>query len=342
MIFICRPEDKKSISSEDSKSTSSSSLLSLTSKSTDSSNSKSQSLGKSLLETEIKETVIEEPKDPIVVATVTNPGHMMSQSMFTDSSRLSEPRLSTKSDEGPRLNLGHGVELLKRQRSTPEKAESNSSSASDDITSMDTVLAEIMSDVRSLEMQQSSDKRMSLPLQKSKSASKHTPDLVLDLPEGSNSSSPQDGSDRDSPTLSAAETFAKSNQGTLKKASSMPRNVSGSEMYTAEFKKSEESVKAPGTVLSTFQGLKRDELMSTSVSSTGRKFSLEEHHLKSLSLPSTQTITPPITEKPKPPIKVKPPVMKKPTTTRSPDTSRRLETNQDTVTPKSGSPSTFK
>lgn len=342
MLFIFRPEDKRSISSDDSKSTSSSSLLSLTSKSTDSATSKSALSGKSLLETEIKETVIEEPKDPIVVANVTNSGHMMSQSMFSES-RLMEPRLSTKSDEGPQLNLGPKVELLKRQQSSPEKTESKRSSASDDITSMDTVLAEIMSDVRSLEMQQSSDKRMSLPLQKSKSAAKHTPDLVLDLPEGSNSSSPQDGSDRDSPTLSAAETFAKSNQGTLKKAASMPRNVSGSEMYTTEIKHTDEPINKHETLLSTFQTGKRDDIMTTSVPSAGRKFSLEEHHLKSLSLPATQvhTFSPPIAERPKPPIKAKPPVMKKPTT-RSPDLPRRLETNLDTVTTKSTSPSTFK
>lgn len=343
MIF--RPEDKKSISSDDSKSTSSSSLLSLTSKSTDSTTSKSAVSAKSLLETEIKETVIEPPTDPIIVANVTSSGHVMSQSMFSEGSRLNEPRLSIKSDEGPHLHHGPSVEL-KRQRSSPEKTQSNRSSASDDITSMDTVLAEIMSDVRSLEMQQSTDKRMSLPLQKSKSTSKHTPDLVLDLPEGSNSLSPQDGSDRDSPTLSAAETFAKSNQGTLKKAASMPRNVSGSDIYTAEFKNPDENITVNkiGAVLSTFQTGKRDDPMTMSVSSSsGRKFSLEEHHLKSMSLPSTQvqTFSPPITERPKPPIKVKPPVMKKPTT-RSPDTSRRLETNLDGVTPKTTSQSTFK
>lgn len=257
--------------------------------------------------------------------------------MFTESSRFTESRLSTKSDQGQRYNLGPGVELLKRQTSSPEKTTSNRSSASDDITSMDTVLAEIMSDVRSLELQQSSDKRMSLPLQKSKSTSKHTPDLVLDLPEGSNSSSPQDGSDRDSP-VSAAETFAKSNQGTLKKASSMPRNISSSEVFTSEVQQNSESLTKTAPMLSTFQNLKRDELMTVSVPSTGRKFSLEEHHLKSSSS-QMHTFSPPIAEKPKPPIKAKPPVMKKPTT-RSPDLSRRLETNLDNV--QSKSPSSFK
>lgn len=264
----------------------------------------------------------------------------MSQSMFTDSSRLTESRLSTKSDQGPRYNLGQGVELLKRQQSSPDRSTSNHSSASDDITSMDTVLAEIMSDVRSLELQQSSDKRMSLPLQKTKAASKHTPDLVLDLPEGSNSSSPQDGSDRDSP-ISAAETFAKSNQGTLKKASSMPRNISSSEAYTAEIQRNSESLIKTSPMMSTFQNVRKDEIMSTSVPPGGRKFSLEEHHLKSSQSSQMHTFSPPIAEKPKPPIKAKPPVMKKPTT-RSPDLSKRLETNLDNVPAKSSSPSSFK
>ncbi|KAL4227144.1 SLIT-ROBO Rho GTPase-activating protein 1 [Mactra antiquata] len=327
-----QPEDKKSISSDDAKSTSTTSLHSLSLKSTD----KGVSSPKPVLETEITETVLENNQETVTVGNVTTtPGNLMSQSMFTDSTRFTESRLSTKSDQGPRYNLGPGVELLKRQTSSPEKTvTSNRSSASDDITSMDTVLAEIMSDVRSLELQQSTDKRMSLPLQKSKSTSKHTPDLVLDLPEGSNSSSPQDGSDRDSP-VSAAETFAKSNQGTLKKASSMPRNISSSEVYTSDVQKNSEPLLKTAPMLSTFQNLKRDETVNVSVPSSSRKFSLEEHHLKS-SPSQMHTFTPPIAEKPKPPIKAKPPVMKKPTT-RSPDLSRRLETNLDNVPSKSSS-----
>ncbi|XP_053377967.1 SLIT-ROBO Rho GTPase-activating protein 1-like isoform X3 [Mercenaria mercenaria] len=338
-----QPEDKKSISSEDSKSTSSSSLLSLTSKSTDHLSTQSAPcLKPPVLETEIKETETDTDTHEVTVTVgnVTSSGHIMSQSMFTDSSRMSDSRSSVKSDQGPRLNLGQGVELLKRQQSSPDRTTSNRSSASEEIASMDTVLAEIMSDVRSLELQQSSDKRMSLPLQKSKAASKHTPDLVLDLPEGSNSSSPQDGSDRDSP-ISAAETFAKSNQGTLKKAASMPRNISSSEVYTTEIQRTSDSLMKTAPMMSTFQNLKKDEIMSTSVPSTGRKFSLEEHHIKSMQTSHMHTFSPPIAEKPKPPIKVKPPVMKKPTT-RSPDLSKRLETNLDNVPAKSTSPSTFK
>ncbi|XP_076448200.1 SLIT-ROBO Rho GTPase-activating protein 1-like isoform X3 [Babylonia areolata] len=82
---------------------------------------------------------------------------------------------------------------------------------------IDNALEEVMAGLKSLEMQQKSDKRMSLPVVKLKQTPKHTPDLVLDLPEGSNSPSSQDSSEPDSPTT-AAETFAQSNQGTLKKA----------------------------------------------------------------------------------------------------------------------------
>jgi hypothetical protein len=48
---------------------------------------------------------------------------------------------------------------------------------------------------------------MSLPNVKQKASAKHTPDLVLDLPEGSNSSPSGEGSEPDSPT-STADTFA--------------------------------------------------------------------------------------------------------------------------------------
>lgn len=58
---------------------------------------------------------------------------------------------------------------------------------------------------------------MSLPAVKVKQTPKHTPDLVLDLPDGNGNSS-TDSAEPDSPTgLSAAENFAQSNQGTLKK-----------------------------------------------------------------------------------------------------------------------------
>lgn len=85
---------------------------------------------------------------------------------------------------------------------------------------IDTALEEVMAGLKSLEMQQH-DKRMSLPAVKVKQTPKHTPDLVLDLPDDGNGSNlSSETSEADSPTsvISAAETFAQSNQGTLKKA----------------------------------------------------------------------------------------------------------------------------
>lgn len=335
-----QPDDKRSITSDDSKSTSSSNLsLSGKSSTPGPADKPSPATKIPILETEILDTIIAEPAPVVPAVTSTpavekserssSPGNMMSQSMIVEGR---ESRLSTKSDDGPpKFNLT-SVEVLKRRASSPEKTpSSNRLSSSDDLQSMDTVLAEIMSDVRKLELQQTSEhKWMSLPVQKSKSASKHTPDLVLDLPEGSNSSSPQDSSGPDSPTLSAAETFAKSNQGTLKKAASMPRNVPSSEMFSNEFSP-KNPMDSSTPKLSTF-GSGRSEAMM------GRKFSLEDHHLRGSSQ-SPPVFSPPIAEKPKPPIKAKPPVMKKPTT-RSPDLSRRLKgTGLDSDRSKSSSPS---
>lgn len=239
-----------------------------------------------------------------------------------------------------RLSLG-SVSELKRQTSTPETPlESSKLSSSDDLKSMDTVLAEIMSDVRSLELQQSTDKKMSLPLVKSKAAAKDTPDLVLDLPEDSNSPSPSEGSGPDSP-VSAAETFAKSNQGTLKKAASMPRNIPSSDLhvYSGELSTSQDTVMGPAPVLSTFHQIRQK---STTLPATGttRKFSIEEKHMTTTSSKETfHAFNPPSVEKPKPLIKPKPAVMKKPVT-RSPELSKHAEqTEPDTERASSASPS---
>ena len=120
---------------------------------------------------------------------------------------------------------------MKRQLSHPDPV-------SEELNSdIDSALAEVVSGLKSLEMQQRSDKRMSLPVVKPISMqAKHTPDLVLDLPAEGLSSSPQEGSSLpDSPTNSTlADTFAQSNQGTLKKASSMPRNISATGMVAMD------------------------------------------------------------------------------------------------------------
>ena len=117
---------------------------------------------------------------------------------------------------------------------------------------IDSALAEVMSGLQSLEMQQKVD-----PLPKKKqppsSLAKHTPDLVLDLPINNEPPSPKDtrvsppgegsggsggssssgNSDTDSPTLSTAEMFAKSNQSTIKKGQSMTMPKSMTSSFTA-------------------------------------------------------------------------------------------------------------
>ena len=107
---------------------------------------------------------------------------------------------------------------------------------------IDSALAEVMSGLQSLEMQQTMDKApVSTTPQTTTAtmnvAAKHTPDLVLDLPVSDEPPSPKErgsplggsgseksvstasssGSDTESPTLSTAEVFAKSNQSTIKK-----------------------------------------------------------------------------------------------------------------------------
>ena len=193
---------------------------------------------------------------------------------------------------------------LKRQLSTTE-------SVADDISDIDTALEEVMLGLKSLEMQQKSAKRMSLPVVKTKQTPKHTPDLVLDLPaESATSPSSQDSSEPDSPTISAAETFAKSNQGTLKKANSMPRNISvrvgGGDSTQPHSEGSDES-SVPLSSLSSI-------VMRRSLgSSQGVKPSIQHGGVRAASPANIGSNPPPVAEKPKPLIKAKPPVMKKPT-----------------------------
>ncbi|XP_041347523.1 SLIT-ROBO Rho GTPase-activating protein 1-like isoform X3 [Gigantopelta aegis] len=194
---------------------------------------------------------------------------------------------------------------LKRQLSSSE-------SVADDISDIDNALEEVMLGLKSLEMQQKSAKRMSLPVVKAKQTPKHTPDLVLDLPaESATSPSSQDSNEPDSPTISAAETFAKSNQGTLKKANSMPRNISvrvggggGSDANHPPPDGSAESVP-----LSSFSSsIMRRSLNSSQV----MKSAIQPSGVRAASPGTVGPSPPPVAEKPKPLIKAKPPVMKKP------------------------------
>lgn len=144
--------------------------------------------------------------------------------LSTGTSRDLTSSMSSASDLSPI----HEDKELRRQTSATSSTSSVTDSMSVSMTSdtsgadelsldIDHALEEVMAGLKSLEMQQKSDKRMSLPVVKLKQTPKHTPDLVLDLPEGSNTPPSHDSSEPDSPTT-AAETFAKSNQGTLKKA----------------------------------------------------------------------------------------------------------------------------
>lgn len=217
---------------------------------------------------------------------------------------------------------------------------------------IDTALEEVMAGLKSLEMQQKQDKRMSLPAVKVKQTPKHTPDLVLDLPDGNITSSCTDSLDPDSPTISAAENFAKSNQGTLKKAStphiknqelanrlsisSEPGDLArqrelheggvsvGSQapLYTFSLKRTHSALPSRGHSV---DSRSRSEPSSSSPISTSTPItsqappsftppsSFSETAQTQPTIPPANPGPPPVAQKPKLPMKVKPPVMKKPT-----------------------------
>lgn len=249
---------------------------------------------------------------------------VVSQKLSSSEIKEEETVITTVTTEDTSVISGSGdkpVEL-KRQISTPDAITEEISA------DIDKALAEVVSGLSSLEMQQRSDKRFSLPTVKHKPTAKVTPDLVLDLPEGSNSSSPQEGSEPDSPT-STADTFAKSNQGTLKKAVSVPRNISG----TGEILETDFMTSTP--MLSTFSSLKQgspslglrthasEQRVIEYSPSPFMSQTSSPHPVPSYTPPPAHPQPPPpVAEKPKPPIKVKPPIMKKPS--RSPDVSRRM------------------
>ncbi|XP_013412995.1 SLIT-ROBO Rho GTPase-activating protein 1 isoform X3 [Lingula anatina] len=147
---------------------------------------------------------------------------------------------------------------------------------------------------------------------------KHTPDLVLDLPpdakDTESPSPPQDQSDPDSPT-SGAETFAKSNQCTLKKgmSNSMPRSLT----HTSTFRAGMDVVGEQGDVR---EGgvVKRSVSTSATISArTGRSLPPAYRESPERSVPSPtpsmeKASSPGPAVAPKPSIKARPPVMKKP------------------------------
>ncbi|XP_056000092.1 SLIT-ROBO Rho GTPase-activating protein 1-like isoform X8 [Ostrea edulis] len=248
----------------------------------------------------------------------------------TDSTSVNVPAAQTNSS--PKLEVKRRTDSLRIVEEEDVK---------DDLSAdIDSALAEVVSGLRSLEMQQRTDKRMSLPT--IKHTPKHTPDLVLDLPTEGANVSPQDLSEPDSPTTTA-DTFAQSNQGTLKKANSMPRNISG------HFLEAEQggSTFMTSPLLGSFAGKKRggsaregsskdppfsplmSASMTSSLTSSEMSSSMTSSMTSSISVPPVLPPSgftghkqpPPVAEKPKLPPKVKPPVMKKPT--RSPEVQRR-------------------
>ncbi|CAH1784128.1 unnamed protein product [Owenia fusiformis] len=164
--------------------------------------------------------------------------------------------------------------LSNKNRQGSDRSNSDSSDATERSTEdlsydIENALAEVMSGLQSLELQQNSDRKgkvlvqsklkPSTPQRDSSETSikkqeyhpKHTPDLVMDLPiaiqhqpsSPKESSNPEPESDseardseardshpQDSVILSTAERFASNNQSTMKKGSSMPRSYTSSAM----------------------------------------------------------------------------------------------------------------
>ncbi|XP_029634547.1 SLIT-ROBO Rho GTPase-activating protein 3 isoform X3 [Octopus sinensis] len=193
----------------------------------------------------------------------------------------------------------------------------SSSVSSEEVAAIEDALAKMMSGIKSLEVQQKTDKRMSLPAMKSKPTPKHTPDLVLDLPEGSDSPPSQENSEPGSPTvISGADAFAKSNQSTLKKGHPLLRTPIALNRHSAP-----EDTQPPG-------GLVQSSVIKRSFSTQvpgGRICPSPMPPAGLAEVPNEgmcSTAPPPIPEKPKVAMKAKPPVMRKPT--KSPDPQRKF------------------
>ena len=171
----------------------------------------------------------------------------MTSSLYSTTSTGSSPSLSSKEGIGTSTpdSTSHVVDsyFLDDDRLDKSPEDLGLGDLEHDINS---ALEEIMSGVKSLELQQKDDKEPSstggMPPKFPVGNLKETPDLVLDLPVGDDakehpspksthsgssgtSSSGTSSTDSNSPTLSTAELFANNNQCTMKKGSSMPRGV---------------------------------------------------------------------------------------------------------------------
>ena len=110
-----------------------------------------------------------------------------------------------------------GPSSIKSNKTEARQHEVIEKSTEDLNQDIDTALAEIMSEVEMLELQ-TMDKGVDKRPKPAVAHPKHTPDLVLDLPV---TTEKQTHGDPDSPTMSTAEVFAKSNQSTIKKGQSL-------------------------------------------------------------------------------------------------------------------------
>ena len=266
-----------------------------------------------------------------------------------------------KSIKRPTGNSNASLGSTEDGGSTTSEQELNNSSEDISISQdIESALAEVMSGLKSLELQREQEDNQTKPLKPPPpSAKHHTPDLVLDLPVTAEPPSPKQKKmelDANSPDMSTAEVFAK-NQCTIKKGMSMPRGVTG---ITAE--PTSPSQRSPPADL----GQVRRTYSSSSATIQRRKMELERELNRSPSpvwdqqrssdppkpiVPSKMNPggggggpgggDPPQTflnsaslakvlpdrpldkpvAKPKPPVKMKPPVMKKPT--RSPEIGKR-------------------
>lgn len=348
VLLNYRPEDKRSIADAERTSTSSSTAKSV----------KSEDLKP--MERSFIQAAPPTPKEssPSIASTSSSSSSQTSKSVESKDSSLCSDSVSFTTDIPPstptektesNIETNQSVMtvsvsaldkndpvILPKEISTTEKVVTTQEKITEELTAdIDSALAEVVSGLQMLEMQQLSDKRMSLPNVKQKASAKHTPDLVLDLPEGSNSSPSGEGSEPDSPT-STADTFAKSNQGTLKKASSMPRNMTVVDRFYGQSGQDvllETSFMSQKPMLSTFHvksqqartkfvpETKTPEIMSTSLTS----MSSSAVAVPPVTLPSSfsnisTANPPPIAEKPKLPPKNRPPLMKKPSI---PDSHRK-------------------
>ncbi|CAE1309390.1 SRGAP [Acanthosepion pharaonis] len=241
------------------------------------------------------------------------------ESPKTMSTCPSSPKMYTKLEAPPLPMIRERVP--KEPAIVEEKSEPPPTSSAE-VAAIEDALAKVMSGIKSLEVQQKTDKRMSLPAMKNKPTPKHTPDLVLDLPEGSDSPPSQENSEPGSPTvISGADAFAKSNQSTLKKGHQLLRAATTLNRHSAP-----EEVQPPGGLLQS--SIKRS--FNTQVPG-GRICPSPMPPAGLAEAPSDGLCStpPPVPEKPKPPIKAKPPIMRKPT--KSPDPQRKFTQAEEGV-----------